>query len=285
MLIKSACLDWLTLSESYTISGNRTLSDLVQQVGKRGRPGRRLGYEGYTYNFQNASNPDEKGTLFHGERVWKGAGWGLLVASGESAHWLIKHIWRTDPITWTGVHATRIDVQVTIPWPGFPFMLRHLELTSDVRASVVHGVSEGDEWAETLYLGSRDSPIMVRAYRKRISEDEQDWLRVEVEYKRDRAKELFLWLLSDKRVGNWFQPVEKRCLELYNMIDGYLEDDPETPEIHFVVGKTFHWLSTTVANCICRLLDDDDQHEEMVRLVSQWHEYSQACQSRRIVVQ
>lgn len=281
MIIESVALDWLTLSEPHDENYQSALVELVRQVGTRQREGRRLGYLGYTYTFLGTDDTGGGGSFFHGQRDWKGKTWDLLIASGESAHWLIKHIWKTPVAIWAGVRCTRLDTQVTIPWPSGIFYLRHLPLTQKVKATVVHGISEGDEWAETLYLGARASPVLVRAYRKRIDKDERDWLRVEVEYKREASKRLFWILLGERYIGNWFQPVLDRCEQLYDLVEPFLDDDPERPLTRRVVGKTFKWLSTTVANCVCRLLADDDQGDDMAELVAQWYAYSQSCQKWR----
>lgn len=285
MLIENACLDWLTLSEPLTGTDGHILGDLVQQLGRKGKDSRRLGYQGNTYDFQSVASHSDKGSLFYGERTWKGQGWGLLIASGESAHWLLEHLWQTDTNEWASIRCTRLDVQVTIPWPEGMFYLRCLELTQDVTASVIHGLSEGNQWSETLYLGSRSSPVLVRAYRKRVDDSGHDWLRVEVEYKREASKGLFWHLLGDRAVGNWFGPVLERCEQLYYLIDDYLDEDPDRPDVYRVVGKTMLWLKTTVASCVCRLLEDDDLSEETCALVRQWYDYSQYCQNRRTVVQ
>jgi hypothetical protein len=285
MIIESPALDWITLSYPYTTEGQHVLFDVANQVGVRKGEARRIGYQGYVYEFPRLEAPPDKGTLFHGERTWKGKGWSLLIAPGESAHWLLEHLWQTDLMLWSAARCTRLDVQITIPWPEWLFYLRNLTLTQDVKASVVHGLDEKSAWAETIYLGSRSSPVMVRAYRKRVDEHGRDWLRVEVEYKREASKGLFWTLLGERHVGNWFEPVLSRCEELYAMIEPYLVDDPDRPKVHRVVGNTWRWLSTTVANCVCRLLDDDDQHEQTAELVSQWYAYSQACQNRRTVVE
>lgn len=285
MLIQNACLDWLTLSEPLDGPDAGRLFHLVTDIGTRVRPSRRIGYEGNVYGVEGLGTSSEKGTLFYGERTWHGKQWALLVASGESAHYLLKYLWRTDVASWAHVRCTRLDVQVTIPWPDEIFYLRHLPLTGNVKATVVHGLSEGDEWAETLYLGSRASPVLVRAYRKRVDEHGRDWLRVEVEYKQQASKTLFWLILGDRAIGNWFGPVLERCEPLYQMIDPYLDDDPDRPTTHRVETKTFRWLNTTVANCVCRLLNDDDHHEQMVALVAQWHAYSGACQKRRTMLE
>lgn len=284
MIIEQSCLDWLTLSECTTETGRRALYQLAQKVGHRERQGRRIGYQGFMYGFDSMCKTLPKLHLFHGERIWKGRDWDLLVASGESAQGLIEHMFDMDESEFLGVRATRIDVQVTIPWPEQLFYLRHLVLARDISASVVHGISQDNDWSETLYIGSRSAPVMVRAYRKRVDDSGADWLRVEVEYKRSAAQELFWDILSDGKVGNWFGPVEKRCATLYDMIDPFLSSDPDTPKTHRVVGQTFKWLSTTVANCVCRLLADDDDHEAMVELVTQWYEYALSCQKRRLAV-
>jgi Putative phage replication protein RstA len=270
MIIQQPAIDWITLSEPLERGATGILRSFAEYFGSRKREGRRIGYDGYTYTFRAQ-------TFFYGERTWKERDWGLLIASGESAHWVVSQIWETEEIGWDAVRCTRIDVQVTIPWPEYPFFLRHLVLTEGVKASVVHGLSEDDAWAETLYLGSRASPVMVRAYRKRVDDSGHDWMRCEVEYKREASRALFRELLLEQRVANWFGPVEERCLSLYEMIDPYMDDDPDRPIARKVEGNTFKWLSTTVANCVCRLLKDDDHREAMTELVSQWYEYSQAC--------
>jgi hypothetical protein len=285
MLVYQPAIDWLTLSEPVSKDQAPMLYALVKLVGTRQRAARRLGYVGHVYEFSTVQRSSAKGTFFYGERNWKGKDWVLLVASGESAHWLLQWAWEGEVAGWATVRCTRIDVQITIPWPDEIFYLRTLPLTQNVKATTVHGLSEGDEWSETLYLGSRSSPVLVRAYRKRIEEDGKDWLRVEVEYKREASKRLFWVLVGDRQVDNWFQPVLERCEQLYTMIDPYLEGDPDRPTTYRVVGRTFHWLSTTVANCVCRLLNDDDQHEAMVELVAQWYALSQACQNRRTMLQ
>jgi len=281
MIVYAPALDWLTLSESLKTTSTTVLYSFVKGLCRPGRFARRIGYVGKTWEFPQGVGSSYPGTLFYGERNWKDTDWGLLVASGESAHNLMHFIWLSDELQWHETRCTRLDVQITIPWPEHPFYLRHLVLTGGVKASVVHGISEGDEWAETLYLGSRSSPVLVRAYRKRIDDSSHDWLRVEVEYKRQASKRLFQEIVSDGRVANWFQPVEERCPSLYEMIDPYLRDDPGKPVIQREQGNTIKWLSTTVANCVCRLLADDDYSEQVTELVAQWFQYSLSCQNRR----
>jgi hypothetical protein len=284
MLVGRPAIDYLTLSEPHAENAPSSLCKVVESVGRPGKPSQRLGYRGSLYTFQLETNGFVVGTFFFGERFWNDKWWGLLIASGESAHWLFELLLNTDLMLWSGVCCTRIDVQVTIPWPSPPFFLRHLELTSNVTATAIHGLNEGNEWAETLYLGSRASAVLVRAYRKRLDEHADDWLRVEVEYKRQASESLFHILLGERYVGNWFEPVQQRCASLYSLIEPYLLDDAERPRVERQVGKTMHWLSTVVASCVCRMLDDDDNAEAMATLVHQWHKYALACQNRRAVV-
>jgi len=281
MLTYAPAIDWLTLSESLSTTSTTVLYSFIRSIAKPGRDSRRIGYVGKVCEFPTLGGQRSLGGAFYGERDWNGQDWGLLVASGESAHWLLEHIWTTDELQWYETKCTRLDVQVTIPWPDYPFFLRHLMLTGGVQASCVHGISEGDEWKETLYLGSRSSPVLVRAYRKRVDDSGHDWLRVEVEYKRQASRRLFQEIVSDGRVGNWFLPVEERCPSLYEMIDPYLRDDPAKPLIEREQGNTIKWLSTIVANCVCRLLADDDYSEQVTELVAQWFQYSLSCQNRR----
>jgi len=285
VIVEQSALDYLTLSEKLDPAGRPTLPRFVNRIGTRVRKSKRIGYEGCMYDFLPLSDDHDGGAFFYGERDWQGAQWGLLIASGENAHWVVQHIWQTDLMYWAGVRCTRLDIQVTIPWPLQPFFLRHLVLTQDVSATVIHGVSGDNDWSETLYLGSRASPCLVRAYRKRIDDSWHDWLRVEVEYKRQASERLFYTLLVERRVGNWFLPVQQRCLSLYEMVEDYLDTYPARPKTQRIVGKTMRWLSTTVSNCVCRLLEDDDCHEEMVELVAQWYNYSRSCQSRRTMVE
>lgn len=284
MLIEGSYLDYLTLSEPYQSDAPPTLYQFSKTIATRGKDARRLGYQGNVYTFRRLDEPTVEGSFFFGERDWHGKRWGLLVASGESAHWLIQHIWQTGFEQWAHIRCTRIDVQCTVLWPQGIFYLRHLPLSQDVTATTVHGLTEDTDWSETVYLGSRSAPVLVRAYRKRIDQSGQDWLRVEVEYKKQASERLFILILGEGYVGNWFKPVLERCSELYAIIEGFLNDDPERPKTVRVVGNTYHWLSTTVANCVCRLLNDDDLHEQVMALVSDWYSYGQACTRRRIVV-
>lgn len=281
MLVEAPACDWLTLSEKLLPGTPSVLYGLTKQIGTPGRESRRIGYLGKVYEFFSIRVPHERGAFFYGERAWKGADWALLVASGESAHFLLQHIWATDELQWLSIRCTRIDVQVTVRWPEYPLFLRHLARKDSVKATTVHGLSEGDEWEQTLYLGSRSSPVLVRAYRKRVDDTRHDWLRVEVEYKRQASQDLFFDIVADKRVANWFAPVLERCSALYELIEGHLDDSPDKPTIHRIEGNTFKWLSSVVANCVCRLLADDDHHEQMSELVAQWFEYSRACQRRK----
>jgi len=281
MLVTAASIDYLTLSQMEDARYSTALQVVAQDTGKRGREGRRIGYQGHVYAFSWPGRAGGAGEFFFGRRNWHGVRWHILIASGESAHWLLEHLFYTDLMQWSDVRCTRLDVQLTIPWPDGQFYLRHLERKQGIKAAVVHGLDDATAWSETLYLGSRSSACLVRAYRKRIDETEKDWLRVEVEYKRERSKGLFHTLLGQKMVGNWFLPVEQRCPALYALIEPYLRDEPQGPKEVRVPHKTFTWLSTTVANCVCRLLDDDDHHEAMVELVSQWQAYSLSCQNRR----
>jgi len=284
MLVTSPCIDYLTLSQVEDDSYSTALQEVTRRLGNRDREGRRIGYEGHTYQFHAGSLAGQGGTFFFGRRIWQDKRWHLLIASGESAHWLLERLFEIDLMMWADVRCTRVDVQLTIPWPAAPLYLRHLERKKGITASCVHGLDAETDWSETLYLGSRASACLVRAYRKRVDELENDWLRIEVEYKRSRASRLFHTLLGQKMVGNWFLPVEQRCPDLYALIAPYLVDEPQGPKQVRVPHKTFKWLSTTVANCVCRLLDDDDNHEAMVELVEQWYRYSLSCQNRRVVV-
>ena len=284
MLVLAPSVDYLTLSQLEDARYSSALWLVAQSIGEKGREGRRIGYQGHTYSFAAAGLPGGGGSFFFGRRTWQGKKWHLLIASGESAHWLLERLFYTDLMMWSDVRCTRLDIQLTIPWPDGLFLLRHLERKEGITAAVVHGLDKESDWSETLYLGSRASACLVRAYRKRVDEHADDWLRVEVEYKRERSTRLFHTLLGQKMVGNWFLPVEQRCPELYSLIEPYLIDEAQGPKEVRVPHKTFKWLSTTVANCVCRLLDDDDNHEAMVELVSQWHNYSLSCQNRRIVV-
>jgi len=281
VLVEASSIDYLTLSQPEDASHSSALQVVTHSVGKKGREGRRIGYQGHTYTFSADGLLGDGGSFFFGRRTWQGKRWHLLIASGESAHWLLERLFYTDLMMWSDVRCTRLDIQLTIPWPGAPFFLRHLERKEGIKASVVRGLNKEDDWSETLYLGSRASACLVRAYRKRVDESEHDWLRVEVEYKRERSKRLFHTLLGQKEVGNWFLPVLERCPELYGLIEPFLADEAQGPKEVRIPHKTFKWLNTTVANCVCRLLDDDDNHEAMVELVEQWHKYSVSCQNRR----
>jgi Replication initiation factor. len=280
MIVEQPALDYLTLSKDLTGQFHSALSSFVHKISKPTEKSRRLGYEGETRTFTFLGDPSREGSFFWGHRVWEGRLWYLLISSGRDAHELMRHAFRTDVLSFAIVRCTRLDVQVTMPWPAHPFFLRHLERVEGVQASVVHGLDEVTAWSETLYLGSRASPVLVRAYRKRVSESGTDWLRVEVEYKRKASERLFYQILGSHDVGNPFLPVLERCPYLYQMIEPYLNGEPTRPKTVSERGNTIRWMETAVANSVVRLLEDHDHGRRMAELVYEWHRYALACQNR-----
>jgi len=223
---------------------------------------------GYTHAYKSAY-----GTI----AMFGNASMGLhVIYSGQALQSLAKDAATTEGILQNANSkhgkCTRIDVAVDI-WNGessvseFHVALQHGKCITNSKS---WRLLQGSEGGFTLYIGSRSSERMVRVYDKkaeRAAAFEKDiatsWIRVETEFKGDRAKNLML-ACADNDLDNVIRShlidaVDFPTIKDYQLATRESEATIEPTPTTRKTTKTRHWLLTVVAPVIAKEAVTDGQ--------------------------
>ena len=207
---------------------------------------------------------DRYGQSFYGIGTQRGMTHSLLQVSGELADSALTAV--REFIFKGQCRVTRIDLQVTVPYPRETW--RQVELFealkySDMRSSVSYIESRSgpaNSTLATVYIGSRSSDRLVRIYEK-LGLGESVFLRFEAEYKGKRAMAVTQALLAGNSERSVLQSELMRIPDTYNLRDLYMPIlDGDKAEIRVMpeTGNTEKWLRETVIPALDRFLQSHD---------------------------
>lgn len=182
----------------------------------------------------------------------------LVQASGAFADTFASLVFSSD---WDAIKITRVDIQLTLERPDW-YKSRHL--VDWLRAADWQGRKRkilaydagGDD---TVYIGSRQSDRFCRIYVK-----EKNWLRVEFEYKADRAQEVARMLAQFglRKGARGIMHRELHVLPQHPVIAGFKahvrDSEQINPTLRKAESNTYKWFVKTVIPALYKLLNDDD---------------------------
>lgn len=189
-------IDWLTLT-SFEESAYVLHTDLIEAsrewITKTHKQVKRMQYLGQSFDMVD-------GSLFTGYGSQKGKQHSMVQISGQASDRLFNIAKKGILEHWAT--CTRIDLQMTIEKPDSWSNWRLFNRQKASGRTVGWFESKGSQGQElsTVYVGSRNSQILVRVYIKE-ADIESDLLRFEVEYKRDKARSLGLAIARNRDVG------------------------------------------------------------------------------------
>lgn len=195
MLIDKPQCDYLRLA-TFHPEHYQTLAPIVLNIplDQDRRETRWLDYKG----FGNKSNTAfaGQGTIKSGRR--KGQWHSVAHLSGEQSNMLLQYHFPDE------IYCTRIDLQVTVRCPEkYDAYKFHQDLEDEEidwparrrKPLLIKGPKgEGD----SVYIGSRDSDKYIRVYEK-FNEAGKRFLRLEVEYKRQRARNTYEYITARRQ--------------------------------------------------------------------------------------
>lgn len=164
IVIGKAMVDWLRLTSFESI-----IDRLPPLEPDEKRVIKRLNYRGHKYD----------GVFIGAGLQAKRAHFMLEVTGGKS-----DGVWGRMP---TGLHCTRIDLQVTLPqkWTSIHSAGRELRMVPWSGPQRGIRTITNDDHQDTCYIGSRRSAIYIRVYAK--GDPDNQHVRFEVEFKREYA--------------------------------------------------------------------------------------------------
>lgn len=172
----------------------------------------------------------------------------------------------------TGARATRIDVAMDF-YNGRAEVSAYataLERGNAITSAKSWRKIQNSEGGATLYVGARSSERMVRIYDKKAERaaafevvDMASWIRAEVEFKGDRAKNLLL-ALKGNDIDDALRSHLIDAIDFPNVAEWKqaTRSGATTVEVSSTVRKltkTRHWLMTTVAQTIAKEVAQDGQ--------------------------
>lgn len=197
--------------------------------------------------------------------MYSGQALEALIAQGNISieQLLIHHASR-------GAKATRIDVAVDLidGKDTLPDFQKWCDENAVYTSARTWRTLKDSKLGHTIYFGSRTSKRMVRVYNKLaeraskgIAVDAQNWVRIECEFKEDRAK-MLLKATQENDISEVLIAHIKDAIDfpLSNDYQSALKDS--NPEIEVVAlrrktTKTRHWLLTVVAKTLAEEAKDD----------------------------
>lgn len=190
----------------------------------------------------------------------------IISVSGHLSNKLYKSLLQRE---WW--YATRLDVQVTIPRPEDVKLPEVHKRIGKIKSTLITS-----EKNDTLYLGTRTSPLFTRLYEKPLG---QMYLRLEFELKSHRAKDGWRALRSDKTPDDVFQyylgkvklPVDIK--QHFEIADTDTSDLASRAEIDQDNKKVLAWLRS-LDKAMMRHLANHDIGPEVGELVKSWARYS-----------
>jgi len=256
ILLNKAHLDWLTLT-SWNKGAIEVMSALFN--GARGKPARRMQYEGTMYQ-------NDAGSVFFGTDEQRNKAHYLCQVSGLRAN----EAWEAyGSLAANGlVKVTRVDGAITTQvrhWSQSHLFSRLRKIAPFRSGSYLESKSgpQGRKLA-TVYVGSRSVYRMLRIYEK-VLPDDAIALRFEVEYKAGRAAEVARLMLAGSLLDN-FLKAEVELLDdnqLSRLFLPLLDGTGQLPVVRREKNRTQEWLMQQVLPALQRFLNEhgNEAHE------------------------
>jgi len=245
----SVWCDWLTLA-SYNFTGYTTAAAYFRkQDTRKWKPKKWLQYEGF-----------QCGEVFYGKGIqFEGPKQNRI----EKEHYIIKISgnvagqWLPDILKqeWAAMfYATRIDLEKTRLAPKKWWKPRELFdwLTSNgVKASHIESESH------TVYIGARESGRFCRLYEKDMG---GDYLRLEIELKKDHSKNAWRFLLDGKTIESIYYSHLLRLRLFDAAVSDFAPDEKDVLDISLKNEETdmesrLKWVQTLIPT-FNRMLND-----------------------------
>lgn len=181
-------VDWVTIT-TFDSSTADMIAELMNSDAEQGnkRPASRMQYSGTQWDLND-------GTYFAGSAIQNDKMHVMFQASGMAAHRFAVAVSNMDARRTVDVNVTRIDVQLTRELPATIGGSHQRELREQ------HGeklgrrtlrLVEGGGGYDTLYVGSRKSDIVTRYYVKKLVGGDTVHQRLEIEFKRNAARNVW----------------------------------------------------------------------------------------------
>lgn len=252
-ITQKTAVDYISLSTFNPVVFRKIVDRFVQ---KDTQPNdvQRMQYMGQSQSF-----PD--GSFFWGSGQQSSHDHYLIQVSGAMADRVTDSLIDSDT---KNFNVTRIDLQITIPKPDW-FKSRSFvdTLRGDVWTSRRRKVTMIDNYGDdTVYIGSRKSDRFARVYVK-----ETDWLRLEFEYKKSRADNVYHLLATHgkDKASAGIMHGEVVGLPDHPVITAYrsiLRDyETLTPSVVKPESARFKWFIKQCVPAIITLLNDHDSGE------------------------
>lgn len=269
-IVERAAIDWLTLGSFHApdwMVMKMWFDDVVTDRMGEKRKAKRLQYKGEQSGQVWLGTATQRykihGKMVTGEHA-------LMQVSGASA----DALWHTLAETVSPrSRCTRVDLQVTVPMPNSwhsAGLVSHLQQArwGRGRPPEVQLIANpgGDD---TVYIGARTSDRLIRIYVK-----ERDWLRFEVQYSGDYAKQVWGKLRKGEGKAAILKAEVLRVplpFALSRAFERFLSADPaDLPKTVRKNSDTLAWLYGQVNEVVKRMMLDHDEGEETRQLVRDW---------------
>lgn len=270
MIVNSPSCDWLTLTtfqESELLKIRNLFIPLVG--GLAGKQAKVLQYKGQQYKGGFIGVSDQNKRTHYMARF-----------SGEMADDVMGAIVESENCIGD---CTRVDLQITVPLPkDYNSLLLFNELKKGEwsgRERSVTAIMSGDG-LDTVYVGKRTSDRYIRVYVKEGASGER-YLRFEVEYKGDRAKNVYTKLcLGGRRTAGGILFGEfvglPECKEPGMVAIGcrLREYTYTSSAVERIVepSSTMQWINLQVSPAVYRLINDSEQGDEIGKIILEWFE-------------
>ncbi len=228
-----------------------------------GVPEKRHLYEGEAYDVYD-------GTIFTGSAFQDGRAHYIMQASGESAARILPAC--TNIVKNGLATCTRIDLQVTIPYPRTWSQWDFLnDMHTKGRIVQWRESRDRDGRAQTVYIGNRQSERFTRLYMK-TAHGGAKLLRLEVEYKGNRAKAMMRSIAAGRTCGEYLAHElqttfdHDRLSALFSpSLDGV---KPHTERVRLTSStqKTEKWLVTQVLPAFQKAINAHDADRRIMQL-------------------
>lgn len=205
----------------------------------------------------------DDGSIFWGTAEQRGMRHYLIQVSGSMADRVATAVLMLgDKLA--DISVTRIDLQLTIERPDWYKSRSYLDtLRGDVWSGRQRKVTLIDNYGnDTVYIGSRQSDRFARLYVK-----ESKWLRMEFEYKKDRANSVWGAIVRHGKEkaaqGILFGELADLPKHPINsLLKGYLRGAERiTPTLVKPVSARYKWFVKQCVPAIVTLLNDHDSGE------------------------
>lgn len=177
----------------------------------------------------------------------------LVSASGDACHQLQELGILSLVIEAMAEDITRIDIAVDAKTDMTPSQLLAHGFSDRMRTRATINSDSG----QTEYLGSRSSDRFLRVYRYNPPHVRSDWLRVEIEYKRNRAKDIakaHRKATTAQIIAGEIADIGLVAAQRWQITYEPYTVEKWTPERH--ENKTDLWLRSQVASAFRRLVAD-----------------------------